>query len=46
MGIFEKYFNKVSSNKKEKKTEEFICFEFNFSEVQSVELIWADSLNA
>ena len=32
--------------KKEKKTEEFICFEFNFSEVQSVELIWADSLNA
>lgn len=46
MGIFEKYFKRVSSNKKEKKTEEFICFEFNFSEVQSVELIWVDSLNA
>ena len=45
MGIFDKYFKRVSSNKKDKKTEEFVCCEFNFSEVHSVELTWVDSLN-
>jgi stress response protein SCP2 len=45
MGIFDKIFKKSSSNKKLRKTEEFICSEFNFSVVSSVELTWIDSLN-
>lgn len=45
MSIFDKYFKRLSSNKKEKKTEEFVCLEFNFSEVHSVELTWSESLN-
>lgn len=45
MGIFDKYFRRTSSNKKQRKTEEFVCSEFTFSEVRGVELTWVDSLN-
>ena len=45
MGIFDKIFRRTSSNKKHTKMEEFVCSEFAFLEVRSVELTWVDSLN-